>query len=221
MPYSHAPPSTLEDQRKLIEDLARSNQEYTRKFTELNKAVEASNVKQEGVKDLSALENDIPPGIFQTNIAIPPSDSVSLANKTSEAHDNRHTIRLAIQGIPRDAGATSEELAHYCFLINHLLERIDAVQYKIRRDVRRRIRNDVMHMHQREADNLQELHGQLKFSMAMKTAKIWPQSPSPVEFRASQSSEGFAARTLLRKNVKSLQLKDGRSDGEGLVDDDG
>lgn len=164
--YSDATPSTLEDQRRLIEDLAHSNQEYTRKFKELTKAVEAGQGPPETVKPVRAMEN------MPTNMVLPPSESFDIAGDTSPDITSR-LITLSKQHLPPHVGEQSDELAHYCLLINHLLQRIDAVQYKIKGDLRRRIRNDVVHMHQREADQLKEVHGHRRFTTIMGSAISW------------------------------------------------
>ncbi|KAI9878656.1 MAG: hypothetical protein M1830_000272 [Pleopsidium flavum] len=177
----HATPSTLEDQRKLIEDLARSNQEYTTKFKELTRAIEGTSDHPEAPKGPSKMDEAASPGFLQANAVLPPSGAVDVARVASRNLKHRR-INLTMQHIPPDLGKMSDELEHYCLLINHLLERIDAVQYKIKNDVRRRIRSDVVHMHEREADQLREVHGHEQFSTAMDSAISWVQAPQHVDF---------------------------------------
>lgn len=210
--YSHVTPSALEDQRKLIEDLARSNQEYTRKFKELTKTVEASSDQLDAVKNSSTKDEGAPPGYLQANIVLPPPEPVNVASEPSTDIKNRH-VKLTMQQIPPDSGKMSDELEHYCLLINHLLERIDAVQYKIRNDVRRRIRSDVVHMHEREADQLREVHGHGKFSTAMDSAISWVQALQHIDLDASQ--------TLGSPNIEKRRTMYEKYDDIVLEDDDG
>jgi len=184
--YSHATPSTLEDQRRLIEDLARSNQEYTRKFKELTKAVEAGQNHLEAVKPISTTENMPSSGFLQANMVLPAFESFHTAGEASPDITSRLTT-LTKQHLPPDAEPQSDELSHYCLLINHLLQRIDAVQYKIKSDLRRRIRSDVVHMHQREADQLADAHGHRQFTTVMGSATKWAETLHPTEFGASQT----------------------------------
>ena len=173
-------PSTLEDQRRLIEDLARSNQEYTRKFKELTKAVEAGPDSVEAVKTIPTMKIEPSSSFFQSNMVLPPTESFQIARETSPDIFSRLNT-LAKQHLPPDAGEGSDELAHYCLLINHLLQRVDAVQYKIKSDLRRRIRNDVVHMHQREADQLRDVHGHRRFTTIMGSAILWAEILQPTE----------------------------------------
>lgn len=188
--HSHAPPSTLKDQRKLIEDLARSNQEYTRKFKELTKAVEAGRDHVEAAKTIPTMENIPSSAFLQANMVLPPSESFHIAGDIVGDTSPDITTRLTAltnQHLPPDAGERSDELAHYCLLINHLLQRINAVQYKIKGDLRRRIRSDVVHMHQREADQLRNVHGHRDFTIIMGSAISWAEILHPTESGASQT----------------------------------
>ncbi|KAI9870791.1 MAG: hypothetical protein M1830_003806 [Pleopsidium flavum] len=187
----HATPSTLEDQRKLIEDLARSNQEYTTKFKELTRAIEGTSDHPEAPKGPSKMDEAASPGFLQANAVLPPSGAEDVARVASRNLKHRR-IKLTMQHIPPDSGKMSDELEHYCLLINHLLERIDAVQYKIKNDVRRRIRSDVVHMHEREADQLREVHGHGQFSTAMDSAISWVQAPQRVDFNTFRSVQRSA-----------------------------
>ena len=222
MRLSHAAPSTLEDQRKLIEDLARSNHEYTRRFKELTKAIEHGQKQQEGVKYAPTIDKAPSAGYLQTNMVLPPSNPVQTVDETSPEVTNC-LITLAMQHLPPQTGETSDELAHYCLLINHLLQRIDAVQYRIRTDLRRRIRSDIVHMHQREADQLQEVHGHKHFTTVMDSAVAWAEIVHPGDFGVSQTlrklmSEGQREKTsskfhavLNAKKVKNLALRTEKS----------
>jgi len=122
-------------------------------------------------------------------MVLPRTESFAVADDTSPDITSR-LISLNKQYLPPDAGEQSDQLAHYCLLINHLLQRIDAVQYKIKSDVRRRIRNDVVHMHQREADQLKDVHGHGHFTTIMDSAISWAEIlhfRHPTEFGASQT----------------------------------
>lgn len=122
-------------------------------------------------------------------MVLPRTESFAVADDTSPDITSR-LISLSKQHLPPDVGEQSDQLAHYCLLINHLLQRIDAVQYKIKSDLRRRIRNDVVHMHQREADQLKDVHGHEHFTTIMDSAISWAEIlhfGHPTELGASQT----------------------------------
>ena len=119
-------------------------------------------------------------------MVLPPSQAFHFTSERSPDITSRLTT-LAKQHLPPDAGEQSDELAHYCLLINHLLQRIDAVQYKIKSDLRRRIRNDVVHMHQREADQLRDVHGHGNFTTVMGSTISWAEILQPTESGTSQT----------------------------------
>lgn len=132
------------------------------------------------------MENLPSSGFFQTNMVLPPSKFVHGAGETSPDITSRLDT-LPEQHLPPDTLEESNELAHYCLLINHLLQRIDAVQYKIDSGLRRRIRSDVVHMHQREADQLKDLHGRSHFGTIMGSAILWAETLHPTDSGASQT----------------------------------
>lgn len=138
------------------------------------------------MKSNPAMENVPSSSFLQESMVLPPSESVHVAGETSPDTTARLNT-LAKQYLPLDAGGESDEPAHYCLLINHLLQRIDAVQYKIKSDLRRRIRNDVVHMHQREADQLTDLHGRGQFGTVMGSAILWAEIVHQTEAGASQT----------------------------------
>lgn len=74
------------------------------------------------------------------------------------------------------------------------------VQYKIKSDVRRRIRSDVVHIHQREADQLRDVHGDRKFTTIMNSAISWAEVLQPTESGAAQTT-----RKLFNTNAQPQQ----------------
>ncbi|KAL8904470.1 MAG: hypothetical protein Q9207_003234 [Kuettlingeria erythrocarpa] len=127
----------LEDHRKLIEDLARSKDEYTRKFDALTHAIVASPTN-EGSADIQPF-ND------------PPLSPDWFPSAPSEIHESGILYQLRIYGA----------------LINRLLRSIHEVDHSIEPLVGTRIREDVLTTHRREASRYESLHGRSRLQAAL------------------------------------------------------
>lgn len=149
-------------------------------------------------------------------MVLPPLESFHTASETSPDITSRLTT-LTKQHLPPDVGQQSDELAHYCLLINHLLQRIDAVQYKIKSDLRRRIRSDVVHMHQREAEQLADVNGHRQFTTVMGSAIEWAETLHPTEFGASQTLRNLLHPDWLERDWNKFHAQLEHVDG--LQDD--
>ena len=56
---------------------------------------------------------------------------------------------------------------NYCTLIQHLMTEVEAEEYSIGHDMRRRIRDDVTHTHKREMRLLRTVHGHTELEEKM------------------------------------------------------
>ncbi|KAL8761067.1 MAG: hypothetical protein Q9184_002773 [Pyrenodesmia sp. 2 TL-2023] len=127
----------LEEHRTLIENLARSKDEYTRKFDDLTRAIVASSINEGSAENQAFLDPQVSPDWFPST---PRKDYPS--------------------GIVY-------ELEVYGALINTLLRNIRATEHSIEPLVGTRIRNDVISMHRREANRYENLYGRDRLRAAI------------------------------------------------------
>lgn len=143
------PGPLLDDQRRLIEDLARSKAEYTRNFEALTLAIEASSCSQR---------------IGEAHVFNRSSEAQSSPNKSPSPSPSPPPLDQPSRII--------YELKHYGKLINKLLREIDVVEYRIEPLVGSRIRDDIILTHQREANRLRSLHGRRRLKATI-TGVAW------------------------------------------------
>lgn len=134
-------PSVVNNQRRLIEHLLHTTTEQTRKYESLKAAMD----RQENLDIAHDSTNDIIPATPDLDAAIP----TKLPNKSK-------TIKL-LEDTGLDPGTAS--LENYFTLIEHLMTEVEAKEYNIGHDMRRRIRDDVIHTHKRETKLLRAVHG--------------------------------------------------------------
>ncbi|KAL8917193.1 MAG: hypothetical protein Q9208_008095 [Pyrenodesmia sp. 3 TL-2023] len=127
----------LEDHRKLIEDLARSKDEYSRKFDDLTRAIMTRSTNEGSVENQTFGDPQGSPDGFPSS---PREDLTS--------------------GI-------FNELRTYGALINKLLRTIHAVENAMEPLVGTRIRHDVISMHRREANRYEMLYGRSRLQAAV------------------------------------------------------
>ncbi|KAI9794723.1 MAG: hypothetical protein M1833_007380 [Piccolia ochrophora] len=169
--------SQVERQRALIEDLARSKDEYTRKFEALTLAIESSTVKGDNnVDDTASLPSVI-------------------ASPTLLQSSYQHEFNPVVAGIK-----------HYCNLINNLLREVNAVEHQIEAELRSRIKTDVVGAHQRETQRLMALYGKKNVRDTI-TGEAWDvveQVLSPASGLPTQVEQGPRENRPYDASVDSL-----------------
>jgi len=177
----------IEDQRSLIEDLAKSNQDYIRKFEQMKLGIQ--NIPETPPKDA---QSDRTGGGIELereqstqNNGLSKSKSMSPERATTaSANINNMYINTNVQGLPIPRGfekttqlrkkqkVGSEEdtlfshLKHYLSLVNSLLDEIDEIKYEIRVDSRDRVRTDICEAYQREMKHLDTSHKSTRMVLA-------------------------------------------------------
>ncbi len=113
--------------------------------------------------------------------------------------------------------AAVDNLMHYCNLVNNLLEEVDSAKYKIEKDLRLSIRNDIVNTHRRERRQLCIIHGDRRLKQAITgnalslvengSATVDRQdtnTPTPVqEARPSQDKPGNSHNDGRRRKVSA------------------
>lgn len=173
----------IEDQRSLIEDLARSNQDYIHKFEQLKLGIQDTPRLQEDVqKDRTGCGIELQREKDTQNHGYSKSKSMnSRRTATANVNINNMYINSNVQSrsTPRGFEKTeqspntqelgSEEdtlfshLKHYLSLVNNLLDEVDEIKYEIRIDSRDRVRTDICQAYQREMKQLDTSHTNTKF----------------------------------------------------------
>ena len=159
--------------------------EYSRKYEDVALAIEASQSKKvERSQSAERPSAGISRSINITNSVIDDlPDKIDMSNSRDLGLDKQKKS----QGLK--VGEVMEEmLSHYCDLVNHLLEEVDSAKYRIRKDIRSRIRDDVVHTHKREREYLRTLHGDKKLKRAI-MGKALNCVESDITVLESQSSE--------------------------------
>ena len=147
----------------MIEDLAHSNQKYSRKHQDLILATEAGQFRE--VKRNQNAEGSsagVPKSIHMADFVDGLPDENNMPISHNPGLEKQRTTR-----IPTVGDLVEEMLTHYCSLVNNLLEEIDSAEYKIRTDLRSRIRDDVVKTHKRERQHLRTVHGDEKLKQAI------------------------------------------------------
>ncbi|KAL8782249.1 MAG: hypothetical protein Q9213_005552 [Squamulea squamosa] len=148
----------LEDHRKLIEDLARSKEEYTRKFDVLTRAImgqsSSGNVAQHQASTFFAGAQE-PPDRFPTS---PRQD---------------------------ESSRVFYELKTYGELINRLLKNIQTVEHYLEPLLGARIRDDLVLTHRRETRRFQSLHGRSYLKKAI-DGVAWDVIESELQIQGEQ-----------------------------------
>lgn len=178
----------IEDQRSLIEDLAKSNQDYIRKFEQMK--LEIHNIPETLPKDV---QSDPTGGRIELereqntqNHGHSKSKSKSMSPEratTASANVNNKYINANFQSLSiplfdktkqsrKKQKVGSEEdtlfshLKHYLNLVNSLLDEVDEIKYEIRVDSRDRVRTDICEAYQREMKHLDTSHKSTRMVLA-------------------------------------------------------
>ena len=156
MHYRNAPIPTVDQQRLIIEHLLNLDIKQTRKHEDLKVLIKESNL--EIVREVRALVNNDPPA-SPLRSSSAPTNSLAYGTigpmRVLEANDTK-----------------TQTIGHYCDLINNLLACVDFEGWSIDREVRTRIRNDVVEVHKRETRSLEGIYGAEDLKDAMR-GKYW------------------------------------------------
>jgi hypothetical protein len=148
----------LQEQQELIKILNEEKKQNDWKFEQLTKSIEGLELSKDRSKQLSKVNAD-------------DSVSLSLPAKTSRQHqeikDEADGLADQVKSIlpPPPAqvnkpdGSGSDELSHYCALVRSLLREIEEVQYKIDHGTRGKVREGILHSHERTSDFLTGKYG--------------------------------------------------------------
>lgn len=213
----------IEDQRSLVEDLARSNQDYIRKFENLKLGIhEAPKTQDEYIRSDHTNSNN--------------KNSVQIATANLDNGNGNVCTSTMVQdwSVPRcsetsksvgDAHGTGVEenelishLKHYLSLVNKLLSEVDDIKYEIRVDSRDRARTDVCQAYRREIEQLRTAHGFSSVSLAQEPLApmftILEERLAEINERsvdAQSTKEGYQDETLqqaqARKNAYAMRVK--------------
>lgn len=146
----------------MIEDLARSNKEISRKYNNLIKDIEKHqgpqvlHTKVSGFSDLTKPVVDYIPETATPRSLGSHQERNQKTRDTDDVHLPQQQMSSAI-----------DELTHYCNLIKNLLKEVDSAEYMIDKHLRLRIKDDVVNTHRRERRHLRVLHGDEKLKQAM------------------------------------------------------
>jgi len=146
----------------LIEDLARSNKEISRKYNNLIKDIEKHqgpqvlHTKVSGISDLTKPVVDYIPETATPRFPGSHQERNQQTRDTDDVHVSQQQMSSAI-----------DELTHYYNLIKNLLKEVDSAEYMIDKHLRLRIKDDVVKTHRRERRHLRVLHGDEKLKQAM------------------------------------------------------
>jgi len=146
----------------LIEDLARSNKEISRKYNNLIEDIEkhqGPQVLHTKVSGFSDLTKPVVDYIPETATPRFPGSRQERNPKTRDTDD--------VQSPQQQMRSAIDELTHYCNLIKNLLKEVDSAEYMIDKHLRLRIKDDVVNTHRRERRHLRVLHGDEKLKQAM------------------------------------------------------
>ncbi len=172
------------DQRSLIEDLARSNQDYIRKFEQLRLRIQDTPRPQEEDVQSDRTGGGIELHREQDTQNRGHRKGMSPDMGTANVNIKEMYFNANVQGmsIPRDlekpeqsretqeAGAEEvtlfSHLKHYLSLVNNLLKEVDKIKYEIRIDSRDRVRTDICQAYQREMKQLDTSHKNSKSVLA-------------------------------------------------------
>ena len=138
--------------------------EYSRKYKDVALAIDASQSKEiETSQSAEGSSARVSRSINTANLAV---KDLPEETDISKSRDVVLEKQQKAQGLK--IGEVMEEmLSHYCDLINNLLEEVDSAKYRIRKDLRSRIRDDVVHTHKREREYLRTTHGDEKLEQAI------------------------------------------------------
>ena len=146
----------------MIEDLARSNKEISRKYNNLIKDIEKHqgpqvlHTKVSGISDLTKPVVDYIPETATPRFPGSHQERNQQTRDTDDVHVSQQQMSSAI-----------DELTHYYNLIKNLLKEVDSAEYMIDKHLRLRIKDDVVKTHRRERRHLRVLHGDEKLKQAM------------------------------------------------------
>lgn len=134
----------MEDQRRIIEDLARLKDEYAARLEPIASAIEASAIQARPMERAM-------PGPYI------PTQAVNVSGQPVQSPELDFNF---------------EQLSHYSHLINTLLEEVDIVQNRIDAELRTRLWNDIVHTHRRETTAMKRIYGYESLQKAMR-GKAW------------------------------------------------
>jgi hypothetical protein len=145
MMNSKAEISVLCDQQELLKTLNAQKRVDEKRYDVLVKGIE-------GLKSLQSDKPDKPrpPPVEKQFPPFHESNRGHIFMNNVSAHEMRNGAEV---------DSASEELEHYCALVNKLLAEIDAVQYRINYRTRSRIHTSVLDLHSKEVCQLRLIHG--------------------------------------------------------------
>lgn len=174
----------IEDQRSLIEDLARSNQDYIHKFEQLKLGIQNTPRTQEDVQNGRTgcgieMQREQDTQNHDHSKSMSPKRTATANVNINNMYINADVRSMSIpRGFekteqPRKAQELESEedtlfshLKHYLSLVNNLLDEVDEIKYEIRVDSRDQVRSDICQAYQREMKQLDTLHTNMRFEQA-------------------------------------------------------
>lgn len=141
----------LNDQRTIMEHPLRTTAEQSRKNESLKAAMD-------GNKNLDVSENCV-------DGYAPAAPSLDVAMIPIEVPDKSKTENV-FGALEVDSATAPVE--NYCLLIQRLITEVEAEGYSIGHDMRRRIRDDVIHVHKRETRLLRAIFGYTELKQKMR-----------------------------------------------------
>jgi hypothetical protein len=175
----------LQEQQELIKILNEEKKENDWKFEQLTKAIEGLGLSKDRSKQLSKVNADDSVSLsLPANTSRQQSENSSLTDvrraesaghpilvhmvqQVQEIKDETEGLADQVKSIlpPLPAqvnkpdGSGSDELSHYCALVRSLLREIEEVQYKIDHGTRGKVREGILHSHERTSDFLTGKYG--------------------------------------------------------------
>ena len=163
----------IEDQRSLIEDLARSNQDYIRKFESLKLGIEDNQSTQEAYSQKGGTSREMGWHLQEQPYVNSQRGAPRKRSDPQEAHAPHMDtgdmfLSTSIQNMPvkqepndtkpqreiQDNEPAEDELfshlKHYMSLVNNLLNEVDELKYDIRVDSRDRVKVEILRTYKHE-----------------------------------------------------------------------
>ena len=192
--------------------------EYSRKYKDVALAIEASQSKEvESSQSAKGPSARVSRSINAAN---------SVVNDLPEKTDIPKSRDLFLEKQQKAQGlkvgeVMEEMLSHYCDLVNNLLEEVDSAKYRIRKDLRSRIRDDVVHTHKREREYLRTKYGDEKLKQAFSGSalNLVESDIVALESRTTKTTTPVAEIIEPNKRPYESQLKGRRFDvGAHLIE---
>ena len=229
----------ISNQRDLIEDLERSNQDYTRKFESLklgiedkSRAQENCSQKDESSKKMSSPLQEQP----QVNVHGTGQRKRHEAQKVPAPHMGTDDIFLStnVQNLPRNLEIQDTKprqemqendrvedeffsnLKHYLSLVNNLIDEVGEPKYDIRIDSRDRVKGQILQTYEREMDLLDTPDQNIWGLMAAKPIAPLVESLQKHLHRAQQQQSQHLIKYREHEDNKSQKVP--QADHTGLDD---